>query len=243
MIRRILIFAIVFPSFLPLWAEKPKYQYFGKAYDLSTGKYIYSDNHKEYYNNGKHIYSDIQYKDAEGKVFGTKHIEFDKNAEVPSFKTEDFRDGYIEGADVKGKSVRLFSKRKKEDPLSERTYIPKTPAVMDGGFDYFVRNNWEPLTKGERLSFHFLTPIQLDDYKFAAEKIRDGEWKGRPALYLRLEIDNFILKQVVKPFLLVYDVRTRRILQFEGLSNINDENGKSLKVKIVYDYPKEVLDP
>ncbi|TGL23867.1 hypothetical protein EHQ46_01690 [Leptospira yanagawae] len=243
MIRKILIFAIVFPSFLPLLAEKPKYQYFGKAYDLSSGKYIYSDNHKEYYNNGKHTHSEIQYKDANGKVFGSKHIEFDQNPEVPTFKTVDERDGYTEGADVKGKSVRLFFKRKKEDPLSEKTYTPKSPAVLDGGFDYFVRNHWDELANGSRLSFHFIAPVQLDDYKFAVLKIKDGEWKGRQALYLRLEIDNFVLKQVVKPFLLVYDVETRRILQFEGLSNINDENGKSLKVKIVYDYPKEVLEP
>ena len=39
----------------------------------------------------------------------------------------------------------------------------------------------------------------------------------------------------------LYDYKTKRILQFEGLSNINDENGKSLKVKIVYDYPKDIL--
>ncbi|MDF3818481.1 hypothetical protein P3G55_01140 [Leptospira sp. 96542] len=242
MIRKILIFAIVFPSFLPLWAEKPAYRYFGKAYDLQTGKYIYSDNHEEYYNNGKHQYSKINYKDASGKLFGTKRIDFSKNPELPTFKTEDFRDGYLEGADVSGTSVRLFAKRKKDDDLMEKTYTPKTPAVMDGGFDYFVRNHWDELSKGDRKRFHFVTPIQLDDYLFAVEKIKDGEWKGRKALFLKLEIDNFVLKRIVKPFLLVYDYQTRRILQFDGLSNINDENGKSLKVKIVYDYPKEILE-
>lgn len=243
MYRKILIFATVFPFFFPILAEKPRYQYFGRAYDLSTGKFIYTDNHKEYYAQGKHIYSDIEYKDTEGKVFGKKKIIFDPTPEIPTFKTEDFRDGYVEGADVKGKSVRLFAKRKAEDPLQEKTYTPRSPAVMDGGFDYFVRNNWDRLASGEKMVFYFLAPIQLDDYRFAVEKTKDGEWKGRQALYLKLGIDNIVLKQIVKPFFLVYDVKTKRILQFEGLSNINDENGKSLKVKITYDYPKDVLEP
>jgi len=241
MLRKILFLVIVFPSFFPIWGEKPRYQYFGKAYDLKSGKYLYSDNHREFYSGDKHIYSLISYKDAKGNEFGRKNIQFSPNATTPTFKTEDFRDGYIEGAEVKGNQVKLFFRRKFEDPIEEKSYIPQRPSVMDGGFDYFVRENWEKLSKGERMSFHFLAPVQLDDYLFAVEKIKDDTWKDRNALYLKLEIDNFILKRIVNPFLLVYDYNTKRILQFEGLSNINDENGKSLKVKIVYDYPKDIL--
>jgi len=241
MLRKIIFLVIVFPSFFPIWGEKPKYQYFGKAFDLKSGKFVYSDNHKEYFQNGKHIYSEISYKDANGKEFGKKHIEFLPNSNLPTFRTEDNRDGYTEGADVNGRSVKLFFRRKSQDPMSEKTITPSQPAVMDGGFDYFVRENWSRLELGERMSFRSLAPVQLDDYPFAVEKIKDEKWKGRDALFLKLEIDNFVLKRIVNPFLLVYDYKTKRILQFDGLSNINDENGKSLRVRIVYDYPKEIL--
>ncbi|TGN17163.1 hypothetical protein EHS15_18495 [Leptospira idonii] len=241
MIQKLFLFAIVLPSFFPLWSEKPTFEYSGKAYDLSSGKYLYSDNHSEYFKNGIHRYSEIVYKNAEGKPFANKHIEFFPNAWAPSFVMEDFRDGYQEGAEVQDKSVRLFFKRKREDALEEKTYVPRSPAVMDGGFDHFVRSNWEKLSAGERMSFRFLAPVQLDDYLFAVEKIKDDTWKERKALYLKLEIDNFILKRLIKPILLVYDYKTKRILQYEGISNINDPNGKSLKVKIIYDYPKEIL--
>ncbi len=241
MLRKIIFIVIVFPSFFPIFAEKPKYQYFGKAYDLKTGAYVYSDNHQEFFKDGKHTHSEINYKDAKGVVFGKKHIEFSPNSTVPTFRTEDFRDGYVEGADVNGKSVRLYFRRKSEDPISEKTITWKQPSVMDGGFDYFVRENWETVSKGERMSFRFLAPVQLDEYSFAVEKIKDDKWKGRDALFLKLEVDNFVLKRIVKPFFLVYDYKTKRILQFDGLSNINDENGKSLKVRITYDYPKDIL--
>lgn len=241
MLRKIIFMVIVFPSFFPIWGEKPKYQYFGKAYDLKTGTFVYSDNHQEFFKDGKHTHSEISYKDAKGVEFGKKHIEFFPNTNLPTFRTDDFRDGYVEGAEVKGKSVKLFFRRKMEDPISEKTIVPRQPAVMDGGFDYFVRENWESLASGERMAFRFLAPVQLDDYAFAVEKIKEDTWKGRAALFLRLEIDNFVLKRIVNPFLLVYDYKTKRILQFDGLSNINDEKGKSLRVRIVYDYPKEIL--
>jgi hypothetical protein len=232
---------IVFPSFFPILAEKPKYQYQGKAYDLKTGNYVYSDNHEEYFTANKHMYSKISYKDANGVEFGKKRIEFYPNTNVPTFRTDDFRDGYAEGAEVQGKSVKLFYRRKAQEEMTEKIHTPRFPAVMDGGFDFFVRENWNKLAEGERMSFRFLVPVQLDDYLFAVEKIKDDSWKGRKALYLKLEIDNFILKRIVNPFLLVYDDKTKRILQFEGLSNINDGNGKSLRVRIVYDYPKDIL--
>lgn len=224
-------------------SEKPRFQYHGRAVDLKTGRYLYSDNHKEFFKNGKHLFSDIEYKDGEGKIFATKHIEFDQNPSLPTFETLDSRDGYTEGAEVNGKTVRLYYRRKKEDNLEEKTYTPKTPAVMDGGFDYFVRLNWDSLMKGDRLQFHFVTPVQLDDYSFAVEKIEDTQWKNRSAVSLRLEVDNIVLKRIVDPFYLVYDKSSKRLLQFEGLSNINDSKGKSLKVKITYDYPQSVLAP
>ncbi len=242
MLRNTLFLFTVLASLSPLFGEKPKYVYFGKATDLKTGKFVYSDHHKEFFRNGKHDYSDIEYKDNTGKVFGKKRIEFYNNPLVPTFETEDFRDGYTEGAVVKGRSVRLYFKRKKEDPIEEKTIEPNLPAVMDGGFDHFVKENWDELYAEKRMGFRFLAPVQLDDYKFAVDFIKKDKWKDRDALYLKLEVDNFVLKRVVNPFFLVYDIKTRRILQFEGLSNINDENGKSLRVKITYDYPKSVLE-
>ncbi|BDA80436.1 hypothetical protein LPTSP3_g33660 [Leptospira kobayashii] len=241
MFRKIILSFLIFPSFFPIWSEKPTFQYFGKAYDLNSGKYVYSDNHSEFFTGGKHQRSEVIYKDAAGNPFAKKYIHYDQNPLVPTFSTEDYRDGYLEGADVKGKQVRLYYKRKKEDSLEEKTYLPAYPAVMDGGFDHFVREYWDKLTRGERMSFRFLVPVQLDDYLFAVEKIKDEDRNGRKAIYVKLEIDNFILKRLIKPILLVYDYKTKRILQYEGISNINDENGKSLKVKIVYDYPKEIL--
>lgn len=242
MLRNTLLLLALIASLSPIFGEKPKYGYFGKAFDLKTGKLVYSDHHKEYFRDGKHDYSEIEYRDNTGKVFGKKRIEFYKNPLVPTFETIDFRDGYTEGAVVTGRSVRLFYKRKKEDPLEEKTYEPSLPAVMDGGFDHFVKQNWDEVFAGKRLGFHFLAPVQLDDYKFAVDFIKKDKWKDRDALYLKLEVDNFVLKRVVNPFFLVYDINTKRILQFEGLSNINDENGKSLRVKITYDYPKAVLE-
>jgi hypothetical protein len=45
-----------------------------------------------------------------------------------------------------------------------------------------------------------------------------------------------LLKVFVDPILLTYDKKTKRLLSFEGMSNIDDSREKSQVVKIIYTY-------
>ena len=69
----------------------------GDAYDLATGKFVYSENHSEFYKDGKHAYSRVSYRDAAGKEFASKIITFTPNRTQPTYELRDVRDGYIEG--------------------------------------------------------------------------------------------------------------------------------------------------
>ena len=56
---------------------------------------------------------------------------------------------------------------------------------------------------------------------------------------MNLEIDNVVLRQFVKPIKLWYDMKDMRLQKYEGISNINGPDGKSLKVRVVFSYPKK----
>ncbi|MDX1960027.1 MAG: hypothetical protein SFU98_15780 [Leptospiraceae bacterium] len=209
-------------------------QFFGTATDLKTGKFLYTDNHKENWVNGKHVSSDIEYKNSSGKAFAKKTISFAKNSELAEFKLEDFRDGYIEGAKINGKEVTLFFKKNSSEELQEKTFPIPTNAVADGGFDYFVRNNWDYLDKGNKKTFQMFAPSQQDNFKFLVKKINRKEFNDEDYLNLKLELDSII--GVFLPSInLTYSRKTRRIANYEGISNINNEKGKSYFVKLIYD--------
>ncbi|MEI7011169.1 hypothetical protein [Leptospira licerasiae] len=233
------IFALFILLFIsPLYStERGKIRFNGIAYDLQTGNLLYKDFHEEVWENGRHVSSIITYKDAEGKTFAKKKISFSKSRTIPEFELEDYRDGYLEGGTLlDGNYVKLFARRKLSDTIQEKSIDGSGLSALDGGFDYFVIDHWDELMSGKKINFHFLVPVERDKFQFSVEKIKEGEYKGKPALFLRMKIASAILSVFVKPIDLVYDMESKRIMEFRGTSNINDENGKSYKVKIVYGF-------
>jgi hypothetical protein len=218
-----------------IWAID-SYQYSGNAVDLKTKEKLYTDNHVENIQSGKHLSSLIEYRDPSGKVFAKKNINFSKNPHLPDFKLEDFRDGYIEGSEIKGNNIRVYYRKNKDSKLEEKTFpIPPNP-VVDGGFDYFIKDNWEKLESGQKLSFQMFAPSKLDYFKFKVGKVKLAKFRGRDAMYLKMELDKFLINAFLPSISIVYDLESKRIVHYEGISNINDPDGKSLFVRITYNH-------
>lgn len=203
----------------------------GDAYDLATGAFVYSENHSEFYQGGSHAYSRVSYRDKEGKEFASKLITFKPNRLQPTYELKDVRDGYIEGIRREGGAAVYFARRKASDPIKEKRVAAPAPAVFDGGFDYFVRDNFDEICAGKNKSFHFAVPIELDYFRFRVARQEAGD-----LCRINLELDNVVLRQFVKPIRLWYNRDTKRLNKYEGISNINGTDGKSLKVRVVFKY-------
>jgi len=209
-------------------------RYRGDAFDLATGLFVYSENHSEYYKRGVHAYSHVSYRDKNGKEFAAKLITFSLHRLQPTYELKDMRDGYVEGIRRSGAATIYFSKRKATDTLKEKIITTPAPAVFDGGFDYFVRENFDEICAGKNKSFYFAVPIELDYFRFRVARQEQGN-----ECRLNLEIDNVVVRQFVKPIKLWYSFETKRLRKYEGISNINGPDGKSLKVRVVFTYPRK----
>jgi len=233
---------ILFPIMLAIQGSTPtpeSRKFHGIAYDLKTGNMIYSENHTEYYSNGRHLRSIVLYTDPAGRVFARKDIDFSRSETAPDFTLVDYRDGYTEGSIFTAAGFDLFGQRNRSAEMKRRVLIIPEPAVVDGGFDYFVRQNWEKLAAGERISVNFAVSIERDYFRFFIVKTGNGEVNGRRALQLRLQIENVFLRSVVDPIDISYDVESKRLLLYRGMSNINNERGKSYRASVVFDYASQ----
>lgn len=215
--------------------KKQNISYSGLALELSSNEPVYKEEHEEYLENGKHTLTYTYYKDPNGKLIATRKMDFTKNLAKPDYKLEDFRNGYIEGASVLNeKEIKVFSRKNRNEQLSETLLSVPEPCVIDGGFNHFVKSHWEEMMKGKVFSFNFVAPIKKDFYKFRIRKIREEIQNGKPAVEIYLEIDNFLLRAFVDPIKIEYDVQSRRIIAYRGISNINNSEGKSYVVKLEY---------
>ncbi|HNH10086.1 MAG TPA: hypothetical protein PK683_16435 [Leptospiraceae bacterium] len=213
------------------------FQYFGTASDLNKGSKLYTDHHTETVQSGNHISSYIEYRDSSGKTFASKKISFGKSSQLPDFTLEDKRDGYLEGAELNGDKIRIFTRKNQNSPMQERTVTLPGDSVVDGGFDHYIRKHWDSFLAGKSRSFYMFAPAKQDFYKFKAFKVNDKAFKGKDAFLVRVELDVFALGKILPAIQITYDKKTKRILKYEGISNINDSSGKSHFVRLEYDYP------
>ena len=79
----------------------------------------------------------------------------------------------------------------------------------------------------------FLTPGNLDYYNFLLNYIGVNK-KG--LVELDIKISNFILRMFVSKLELQYEPKTKRLIQYKGLSNLSDDNDKMQAVTIKYKY-------
>lgn len=204
------------------------------AYDRSTGQYLYSEVHREFYENGKHVYSLVDYK-TPTVVLARKRIDFSRSRQAPEFQLEDMRTGYIEGAAITPTGYKLFTRKDRNSPMEE-AYLPiPDPAVVDAGFDYFVRDNFDRLASGQALAVNFAAANRKDFFRFQIASTGLSDVSGRKLLLLKVEPLNVFLKQLVDPIHLSYDLQSRRLVSFQGVSNINDDNGRNYRARIIFE--------
>jgi hypothetical protein len=75
-------------------------------------------------------------------------------------------------------------------------------------------------------------PSRLNQYQF---RIRKLQIEGT-VLSIRLEIDKWFLRLFAPHVDADYDLKTRRLLRYEGISNLTDASGKYRNVIINYTY-------
>ncbi|MBC7487977.1 MAG: hypothetical protein H7282_14645 [Cytophagaceae bacterium] len=225
---------ILFFSFLFVYAKlnvKEEYlTYQGIATDLKSNKFYYLEEHMETIDHHVLKHAVIQYKDSAGAVIAKKAINYSGNKVTPVFEQNDYRDGYTEGVSFSGnKLVLKFRKNKKETLKTKSIDIPDN-LVVDGGFNYYIKSNWIDLIAGKTKVFNFAVPSQLNYFAFKLYK----DSQKNDEIVFKMEPDNYILRKLVDPIRVTYKVSTKRIIKYEGLSNINDKKGNSYLVKIMY---------
>ena len=207
--------------------------YSSKAFDLKDGRFLYGEYHQEKFNGEKIAESITKYKDSDNNILSERIMNFQDDLTKPRFVLKDFRSGYIEGADLlPNNEVRVYTRENYQDKTDEKILKVEEPFVIDGGLTYFFRENWERLLKNEKIEFNFITPSKLDYFRFRVYKNSLVQVGSRKGVQLKLEVNSFILRAFVDPIYITYDLENKEILAYKGISNINDENGKSHSVEI-----------
>lgn len=92
--------------------------------------------------------------------------------------------------------------------------------VVDSGFDYFVRANWERIQQGESVEFRFLAPTRGDHYGFVLEPATSVKVDADVTVQIRPT--SLVLRFLVDPIVLGYS-SDGALTDYLGLTNIRQD--------------------
>lgn len=165
----------------------------------------------------------VLYRCPDGTAFARKRVDYRASALSPAFSFEDRRSGYREGLRA-GARPTLFYQAPGESG-ERRASVDAASLVADAGFDEFIRRQWAPLVAGGSLPFQFAVPSRLRSMAFSVQRAGAARVAGEAAWVFRLTLDGWL--GLVAPAIEVsYGQASRRLLRFEGLSNLRDDTGR-----------------
>ncbi|MFN3965916.1 MAG: hypothetical protein ACK4JC_10980 [Silanimonas lenta] len=214
----------------------------GFAVDLDSGRPLYEEQHLLRRNGAGRLEERlVLYRCTDGTPFARKQVDYRGSASAPAFQFEDARSGYREGLRREGDVASVFVVR----PQAEKREAPLPPGelVADAGFDQWVRAAWPRLAGGESVPMRFLVPSRLDSFGFRVAEVPGDTAADGAARRFRLRLGG-LLGWFAPHIDVVYAEADRRLLRFEGLSNLRDDAGvRPLKVRIEFPQAPRPAEP
>lgn len=215
-------------------ADPQAMHFYGYAYDLATGKYLYTEVYRELVDNGRWISGHTGYYAADGSLLGEKTLSFTSDPYIPVYTLSLPGVGYLEGITKISPDGVDMVKDSREHGHQTATIPHTEPMAADAGFHSFLYDHMPQLLAGQTVKFRFAVAGQLDAYGFRARKLGDTQFEGKPAVQLKVDPDS-LLRFLVQPLILTYDPQTRQLLEYRGISNVmNPATGKPYNARIDY---------
>lgn len=165
----------------------------------------------------------VLYRCAAGVLFGRKRVDYRASATAPSFRLDDQRSGYSEGLRLATRGRELFFRAGSGSP--ERSApVRAASLIADAGFDQFIEQRWSSLLDGKAQVLEFAIPSRLRSMAFSVKRTGATTIGAEPAWVFQLKLEGLL--GLVAPVIQVsYSQRSRRLLRFEGLSNVRNDRG------------------
>lgn len=206
--------------------------YRGYAYTAEDHKLLYTESHWIYEQGGVG-HRLVIYGCADGQPFARKWVDTTPGTATPDIDMLDGRDGYREGVRTAAGKREVFSQASATAAEKHAPLASPPNAVIDAGFDAFVREHWDALSSPGVDPLPFLILSRLSYVDFSAKKLRDDQADGRATRWFRLQLAGwyaFVLPHID----VAYDAQNRDLLEFRGISNIRGAGGRNLTVTIQF---------
>ena len=214
--------------------------YQGVVRSWNGDRALYTEHALEKHVAGRRVAANTRFLGAKGELLAERSLDFTRFPFQPDYSLRDFRQGYEEGVQQQAQGLRVYYREKSGERLQEKHLNVPDPCVVDGGFNAYLKANWRRLREGERVGFHLVIPARLDYYRFAAfidtaRSRTESQVRRKPVHAVVIEPESRVLRLLLPPLVAYYSEEQHlRMILYTGIASLNDDKGKALKVRILY---------
>ena len=234
LVKSSLFIAIFLLASTSAFAEIEKFH--GKAVN-SDGDLVFFEEHTIRYVNDQIATMNTVYYDAHLNKIGELTSDFSHGPQMGSYDFKDLRASYRDGAKVTAEQILIYCKEEPEADTQKKVLQRESGQIVGQGFHHFIQANLDVLAKGKIISAKLVLPAQMDQFKVRILK----KSLDRDRLQVRIEMDNWFLRLFAPHVEAEYDINTRQLLAYKGVSAISNSSGKTIPVTISYDYSRQSL--
>ena len=206
----------------------------GIAKDLVSREMLYREVHSEIYSEKGHYRTQTNFFGSNNRLIATRNLDFTNSKSRPEYTFHDYRTGSKESVTNKNGIFTITYQENRESPLILKSIEVPEPAVVDGGFNYFVKSEWNRLKEGKTVVFNFISTARQDYYRFQLSMQANKNNAQNNHVTIIMEPVSYILKALLDPVIITYDKNTQRIVNYRGISNIKDLTGNSYFATLTY---------
>jgi hypothetical protein len=197
------------------------------------GRVVYLERHTVVYDDQTIIKSLTEYQDAHGKPFGSLRSDFTHSLAAPEYIFRDNRQHSLQGQRWANQKLEVFSQERKQARVVKKDLI-KTPEVMIGGegLIYYIGAHLKELIGSDGMDFKFVIPGRLSAFDFF---IKPLEHNATEAAF-EVKMKSWLMGLFGPRLKLIYDLQKKRVISFEGLSNVRNSDGSMMSVDVQYVY-------
>ncbi|MGN8158700.1 hypothetical protein ACS8YF_08485 [Salinisphaera sp. SWV1] len=207
----------------------------GYAYTRKGGDYRYTEHHEVRRSHGRITTWNVTYIGTHGQVIARKHMNFSANPTVPTYRMVMPKSGYAEGIRHHNGRWTMFKRESANAKTQTKSFTIDPPMAADSGFNPLVQQHFDDLNSGQTFTFKFVVAGRQSVLDLKAYKTGNTTFEGRPAVNFKVELNMFLIGNFVPSLKLTYDPRTERLLEYRGIGNMHNDQGKVYPVRVRYD--------
>jgi len=129
---------------------------------------------------------------------------------------------------------RMLNRKGTNGTVNSEPFERQPNMASDNGIHPFIVEHFDELMANETVNFKLVLAARERVLNMRLDRIDDSAVNGQRAVRFRAQVDMLFVGWFTQKLVFTYNPENKRLISYRGVSNMQDERGKSYPVEVRY---------